>query len=350
MLGFPARFFPQFLLLAIAALFGIGIRAPAQGALLIEEPYGFFGAVNPTGHTALYFQRICADTPVRLRRCQPGELGAVISRYQGVGGYDWVAIPLLPYLYAVEDAAEAPARADHATVARLRSRYREAHLLSLGAHLDPGNLFHGGWTQLIGVAYERRIYAFRFASSAAQDDALIDRLNAAPNRSQFDLIYNNCADFARAQLDAYFPGVFQRSIFPDAGMTTPKQIAHKLLAYDCKHRETQLTVFTIAQIPGYRRHSRSNKDVCESLTTTAYALPIVLFNPYLAAGLAVDYLVRGRYRILPKDARLLTPQTLAALNALPLTEPALDLHNPASAALQAPGAATVATTDSPPTP
>ncbi len=326
-------------LLAIVVLAGSRLPAHAQAALLVEEPYGFFGAINPTGHTAFYFERICAETPIQLRRCKAGELGAVVSRYQGIGGYDWVAIPLVPYLYSVENAGEVPARADHATVERLRNRYREAHLLSLGEHLDPGNLFHGGWTQLIGVSYERRIYAFRFATTAAEDDALIARLNSAPNRSKFELIYNNCADFARLQLNGYFPGTFHRSIFPDAGMTTPKQIAYKLVRYSRKHPEAQLTVFEIPQVPGFRRASRTNKDVCESLATTAYAAPIALLNPYIAAGLAVDYLARGRYRYLPRHPLVLTPQTLNRLGVSPLTEPGPDPHNPASAALQAAGAA-----------
>jgi len=350
MLARGSNRFGLFLLLALATLLGMDVQARAQAALLVEEPYGFFGTVNPTGHNALYFERVCAETPVRLRRCQPGELGAVISRYQGVGGYDWIAIPLLPYLYAVENAAEVPARADRATVTRLRNHYHEMHLLGLGEHLDPGNLIHGGWTQTIGMAYERRIYVFRFATTAEQDDVLIARLNAAPNRSHFDLIYNNCADFARDQLNAYFPGAFRRNIFPDAGMTTPKQIANKLARYGRKHPQMQLTVFEIPQIPGYRRTSHSNKDVCESLATTAYAVPIVLFNPYLAAGLGMDYLVRGRYRILPRNPHLLSPQTLAALNVFPLTEPAPYPHNPASAALQVRGAAAESAAEAAPAP
>jgi hypothetical protein len=112
----------------------------------------------------------------------------------------------------------------------------------------------------------------------------------------------------------------------------------------------QLTVFEIPQIPGYRRTSHSNKDVCESLATTAYAVPIVLFNPYLAAGLGMDYLVRGRYRILPRNPHLLSPQTLAALNVFPLTEPAPYPHNPASAALQVRGAAAESAAEAAPAP
>ena len=209
----------------------------AQAALLMEEPYGFFGAINPTGHTAIYFERICADTPVKLRRCEPGELGAVISRYQGMAGYDWVAIPLVPYLYSVEDPSAVPARVDRDVVAKLRNRYHEMHLVSLGESLLAGNLLRGGWTELVGVAYERRTFAFRFETTPAQDDALIEQLNSGDNRSHFQMLYNNCADFARVVLNIYFPRAFRRSIFPDAGMTTPKQIAYKLKRYARKHPE-----------------------------------------------------------------------------------------------------------------
>src|SRR5580700_4971862 len=159
----------------------------AQSALLMEEPYGVFGTLNPTGHNAIYFERICAETPVKLRGCKPGEMGVVIARYEGIDGYDWVAIPLLPYLYAVENAADVPAHVDRDTVDRLRNHYREAHLESLGDTLSPGNFLHGGWTQLVGAAYERRIFAFRFETTPERDDALIRQLNASPNLTRFDL-------------------------------------------------------------------------------------------------------------------------------------------------------------------
>jgi hypothetical protein len=290
-------------------------RGHAQAALLMEEPYGFFGTLNPTGHNAIYFERICAETPVKLRRCQPGELGAVIARYQGIDGYDWVAIPLLPYLYAVEDPAEVPARVNRVTVNRLRNRYREAHLQSLGDNLQPGNFLHGGWTQLVGAAYERRIFAFRFQTSPAQDDALIARMNAGPNRTHFNLLFSNCADFSRLLLDYYFPHTFRRSIFPDAGMTAPKQTTWELEQYARRHPETQLAVFEIPQVPGYRRHSRSVKGVDESFITTAYAVPIAVLNPYLAGALCLDYLVRGRHRLVPRHPELLGPGNLEALLA-----------------------------------
>jgi hypothetical protein len=305
-------------------------KTQAQAALLMEEPYGFFGALNPTGHNAIYFERICAETPVKLRRCGPGELGAVIARYQGIDGYDWVAIPLIPYLYSVEDAADVPEHVDHNTVVALRNHYREQHLQDLGTNLSPGNLVHGGWTQLLGAAYERRIYAFRFETTAAQDDALIEKLNALPNRTRFDLLFSNCADFARVMLNDYFPRTFRRSIFPDAGMTTPKQITYKLVRFGRKNPATELKVFVIPQIPGYRRGSHKAKTIDESFVTTIYAIPIALMNPYLAGGLFVDYLVRGRYHLIPKNPTVLGPENLAALTA-----PARSQENSSIAGTQA---------------
>jgi hypothetical protein len=322
---------PAFALVLLAAF--SSLHARAQAALLMEEPYGFFGALNPTGHNAIYFERICAETPVKLRRCGPGEMGAVIARYQGIAGYDWVAIPLVPYLYAVENPNQVPDRVNKEMVNQLRSRYHETHLMDLGPDVPPGNLIHGGWTQLIGAAYERRIYAFRFNTTPEQDDTLIARLNDSANRTQFDLLFSNCADFARVIMNSYFPGKFHRSIFPDAGMTTPKQIAYTLVRYGRRHPDLELESFEIPQVPGYRRLSHANKSIDESFITTVYAIPITLLNPYVTGALVVDYLVRGQYHTIPRHPEVLSPDTLMALTA-----PAAGGQNPAIAGAQVPGA------------
>src|SRR5436305_781789 len=102
------------LLLAFCSPFAHG-----SATLLLEEPFGDFGAMNPTGHAAVFLSRVCADTPTELRMCRSGEQGIVISRYMGVDGYDWLAIPLVPYLYAVDRADEAPASADKDVISLL---------------------------------------------------------------------------------------------------------------------------------------------------------------------------------------------------------------------------------------
>jgi len=310
-----------------------------QAALLMEEPYGFYGAVNPTGHVALYFSRICAETPVKLRRCTEDEAGSVISRYQGIDGYDWVAVPLVPYLYAVEDPADVPAHVSRELVLQMRARYRENHLESLGASLSPGNIVHGGWTQLAGIAYQRRIFAFRFATTAEQDDALIARMNWAPNRSHFNTLYSNCADFARGVMNAYFPHAFRRRLFPDAEITTPKQVAYSLVRYARKHPQTALEVLEIPLVPGDGHLRRANNDVSEAFFTTGYAVPLALVHPVLAGGLLVDYLSRGRYHLVPKHPDVLTPKHLEELTGQTLTARSLNPENSHSAGEQVPGVA-----------
>jgi hypothetical protein len=311
-------------------------RSQAQAALLLEEPYGFFGLANPTGHTALYMDNVCAETPVKLRRCRPGEMGVVISRYHGIDHYDWVAIPLVPYLYSVENLDDVPARANAAEVMRMRERYREAELESLGPKLSKGNLVRAGWTQLLGQSYDRRIYALRFNTTRAQEDELIEELNDSSNHSHFSILFNNCADFAEKVLDDWYPGAFHRALLPDAGIATPKQTTHELVKYASKHPELNLQIYEIPQVPGSRRHSIATKDVAQSLTTTGYAVPIVLLNPYLAGGLFVDYLASGEYHDgIPKHPTVLGPDELTALTA-----PTRADHNPGSAVSQAHGAAT----------
>lgn len=300
-----------FLILALAG----GAHCRGQAALLMEQPYGLARIFNPTGHVAIYFARICAATPTQLRRCQPGELGSVIARYNGISGYDWIVIPLIPYLYAVENADRVPAHANHKMVSRLRRQYHDRHLLVLGRKLAEGGLIRRGWNQLAGAAYNRRMYALRFSTTAAQDGRLMARLNAAPNRSDFHILWSNCADFAAGILNFYFPGEFERRILPDAGIVTPRQLASRLQQYARRHREVELTLFEIPQIPGYRRPSLENKSVVESVIVSGDIVPVAILAPYAAAGLGADFLIWGRYPLDLRQSETLAPDTLIQLDA-----------------------------------
>ena len=133
-------------------LAGATAYAHASVALLMEEPYGEFGAMNPTGHAAVYFNHICADTPTMLRPCHDGEYGVVISRYHKIDGYDWLGIPLVGYLYAVDSPGDIPAIVDKAEVAALRDAYRRRHLLALAPDDRHGGTPKGEWTEFAAMA------------------------------------------------------------------------------------------------------------------------------------------------------------------------------------------------------
>lgn len=279
----------------LVVLFGI-VHAHAEAALLLEEPFGEFGHVNPTGHAAVYLTRICAASPTRLRRCEPGESGVVISRYHKIAGYDWIAIPLVPYLYAVEDPADIPKFADAKTVAALRDEYRRAHLSMLAPDDSQGLTPGGEWIQLIGSSYDRKIYGFEIETSPSQDDRFIRTFNARSNRSHFNLFFHNCADFARAVLDFYYPGAVHRAIIADAGITTPKQLAKTLLAFSRQHESLEFTPFVIPQAAGSVPRSSHVDGVLEALVKSKkYVVPLAILHPVFAGTLAAAYLSRGRF-------------------------------------------------------
>src|SRR5580698_7198385 len=204
----------------------------ARGAvtLLLEEPYGTFGGMNPTGHAAVYLSHICAASPISLRRCNEGEQGVVISRYDRISGFDWLAIPLLPYLYAVDRPDEVPSSVTSEDIAAYRNAWRRANLTEVVPDNQDGSQPDGDWIQLIGSAYDRTIYAFGIETTEEQDDRFIETFNSRANGRHFNIFFHNCADFVRKAIDFYYPNAIHRSFIADVGIMTPKQAAGSLVS------------------------------------------------------------------------------------------------------------------------
>lgn len=268
--------------------------ASASATLLLEEPYGRMGFFTATGHAAVYLSAVCAESPVVLRHCAPGETGVVISRYNRVGGYDWVAIPLIPYLYAVERPEDVPLFASAKTAAFLRDRYRRKYLENIVPDGRNGETPGGNWYQLIGSSYDRAIYGFEIETTADQDEALIRKLNGLPNRSHFNLVTNNCADFAKGVLNFYYPKSLHRSLVGDLGITTPKQMAKMLTKYSEHHPDLQFSRLIISQVPGSMPRSTNVHGVVESFfKAKKYIVPSVVVSPIFAGCLAAVYVGAG---------------------------------------------------------
>jgi hypothetical protein len=281
--------------LMLAALYPAPARA-GKVALLLEEPYGQFGSMNPTGHAAIYLSDVCAETPVQLRRCEPGETGVVISRYHHLDGYDWIAMPLLPYLYAVDRASQIPDEADPALAMQMRDAYRRKYLMDFVPD-DPSRDIPGGdWIQLVGESFDRKIYGFALETRPEQDDALIAILNDRANRSRFNLFFNNCANFSESILNFYFPHSIHRNFIADVGLMTPKQAAHSLEKYARHHSDLEFTTFVIPQLPGTIHRSTPVHGVIESLVETKkYVLPLAILHPVIAGSLVAVYISDGRF-------------------------------------------------------
>jgi hypothetical protein len=282
------------------------ILAHASATLLLEEPYGKLGFFTATGHAAVYLSGVCADTPLLLRRCAPGETGVVISRYDGISGYDWIAIPLVPYLYAVEHPEDVPLFADAKMTLFLRDRYRRKYLEDVAPDAKNGETPGGNWYELVGSSYDRTIYGYEIETTPEQDEALIQKLNASPNLSHFRLVRRNCADFAKDILNFYYPKTLHRSVVADAGITTPKQMAKLLTRYSDRHPQIHFSRLVIAQVPGSMPRSTAVHGVVESFfKAKKYIVPSAVASPIFAGCVAAVYVGTGAGHFEPaRDAKV----------------------------------------------
>ena len=75
-----------------------GARAHADvGVVLNESLDSSVDRITGTGHSAVYFSRICPDSPVKLRLCRPDEQGSVMSNYINIGEdqpFEWNVVSL----------------------------------------------------------------------------------------------------------------------------------------------------------------------------------------------------------------------------------------------------------------
>jgi hypothetical protein len=272
-------------------LFLPALSVYADVTLFIEAPINFLGHVSSTGHAALLVDSLCSDDHIHVRWCRMGENGAVISRYKGIDGYDWLAMAPGPYLFAVDSSDEIPEATSIAEVNGLRAEYRANH---------PGSFQHDppeyGWIQLLGASYRRRIICVHLRTTTAQDERLMQWLNRQPDRTHFNFFFSNCADFARQMLNILFPRAVQRNLLFDFGMTTPKQLESSLHRYAGRHPELEYDVYELPQVPGNIPRSGRLCGVSESFVKTKpYLLPVAVLDPIGIGSVAALGLADHRY-------------------------------------------------------
>ncbi len=303
------------------ALFLCLIMAPALAradvSLFLLEALGVSGEASSAGHVSIYFSNICADTPVALRLCRPGEMGIVISSYPKFGTdkpYEWIAVPLLPFLYGVEDERNIPIYVNGEVRTLMRETYRRNYLRGMIPDRADGKLQKGDWQGMIGITYNRDVYGFTLKTTAVEDAALIEKLNSLPNINHFDTVFHNCADFAREVINTCFPHAVHRDALNDFMMTSPKAVARTLTRYAAKRPERLLTITKYAQLAGPIRRSLDNRNYSEmALISKKYVIPQLLFKRELLVIFAASYLITGRFAAHQKYFEYATPE-IAELN------------------------------------
>ena len=297
--GSSVRRYLIFSTLTLAAMLSAVRPASAELTLLVGEPYGSFGTMMPVGHASIYLDRVCADGPLKLRMCHAGEpQGVVIARYHRIGQLDWIATPVLQFLFATDDPREIPAYATPEIINAMREHYRLKYMREIVP--DGTQKFKGTdeWWESAGMAYNRRLFGYQIDTTVEQDEKLVLVMNADSNHRSYELNTANCADFAATIINLYFPGTVHRNHIADFGWMMPKQVARNLAAFGRANPQAHLRIIEIDQVPGSLRRSRPVRGAAEGLLKTKrYLATLLVIQPEVVPAALALYLDQGRWKL-----------------------------------------------------
>ncbi len=269
------------------------------GVVLNESLDTSVARITGSGHSAVYFSRICPASPVKLRLCLPGEQGSVMSNYTTLGEdqpFEWNVVPLSVYLYGVENPRYRPIVGSQKIKRVLEERYRENYLADYCASKSCQTSNKAEWREMVGATLARSIYVFVVATTVEQDLALIEQFNSLPNENHFNGMIRNCADFTRRVINTYFPNATGPDYINDFGMTSPKAIARSFTRYAKRHPEADFRVLHFAQVPGTIKRSSECRTGTEQLVRSKKLLvPMLIFADHALPFVAASYILTGRF-------------------------------------------------------
>jgi len=277
-----------------------GVRADV-GVILNDSLDTSVARITGSGHSAVYFSRICPASPVRLRLCKPGENGSVMSNYTTLGEdepFEWNIVPLNVYVYGVENAADRPLFASPKIKGALEEAYREKVLADYCESEKCRTSHDAEWREMVGAEAERTFYVLVASTTVEEDQKLIDEFNSMPNVNHFNGMAHNCADFTKRIIDTYFPHAAHRDFINDFGMTSPKAVARSFAHYANRHPSTEYRVVHFAQLPGTIKRSSECRSGTEQLYhSKKLLLPMAFFFPHALGVVTGSYLLTGRFNI-----------------------------------------------------
>ena len=269
------------------------------GVVLNESLDTSLARITGSGHSAVYFSRICPESPIELRLCRADERGSVMSNYTTLGEdepFEWNVVPLSVYLYGVEDPQDRPLFGSRKIKRALEERYRERFLSAYCARRFCRTSNSAEWREMVGATISRSIYVFVVATTVEQDLELIAQLNSESNVNHFNGVTRNCATFVRRVINTYFSNAAKSDYFNDFGLTTPKAIARSFSHYAERHPESNFRVLHFAQLPGTIKRSTECRAGTEQLYHSKKLLvPMLIFADYGVPVVAASYALTGRF-------------------------------------------------------
>src|SRR4029077_6585077 len=294
------RAFMRWIGLAILLACLAGSRAYGDvGVVLNESLDTSVARITSSGHTSVYFSRICPASPVKLRLCRPDEEGSVMSNYINLGEdqrYEWNLVPLNLYVYGVQDTRYRHVFGSPKIKKLLEQRYREQALSEYCSGESCMTSDKAEWREMVGAGMSRSMYIFVVETTVEQDLDLIAQFNALPNENHFNGVTRNCADFTKDIINTYFPHSAHRDPLNDFGMTSPKAVARTFTQYALNHPESHFRVLHFSQLPGTIKRSSEARSGTEQLYHSKKLLiPMVIFAADAVPVAAAAYVLTGRF-------------------------------------------------------
>ena len=269
------------------------------GIVLNESMDTSVDRISGTGHSAVYFSRICPESPVRLRLCHLDENGSVMSNYINIGEnqrFEWNIVPLNIYLYGVEDPRFRPLFGSYKIKNLLEERYRTKYLAGYCDGPPCSTNYKAEWREMVAATLIRSVYIFAVDTTLEQDKQLIAQFNSSPNENHFNGFTRNCATFTKRVINTYFPHAANADHINDFGMTSPKAIARSFARYGVRHPELNFRVLHFAQVPGTIKRSNEVRSGTEQLYhSKKFLIPMLVFADYELPAVAASYLLTGRF-------------------------------------------------------
>jgi hypothetical protein len=290
--------FGIFIVLVLAARLSF-----ADIGIIVLEPIKTLGYVTRAGHAATYLSNICPDgSPVRMRLCEPGEHGGVVSKHTPIsrnGDYDWAIVPFEEFLNGVPSEDLAPIIATGRLRDAIQARNVDALFGSAIRRPVDGALPDGEWKATLATRFDRTLYLFSIATTRGDDQRIVDAFNRTSNTSHFNFFYDNCSDQARLFFSLVLPhnNISERT--NGLTMETPKGLAKALVDLARKHPEFQLRAERYVQTAGVGPRSREVLFPMENVYSNPSFAPYWFFEGFreFAIGAFVYHKVFSRFSL-----------------------------------------------------
>lgn len=255
--------------LAVFLLFPRASRADV--GLIIETPTGLLGFLSNVGHVSVWISHGCLDSSGHIQFCE-NTAGLVLTSTAYWPNPGAAAIPAGLFFLGSEPGVMGRDRA--AWTATLGQTYPEVQP-AVGA-------------KYLGRAWLRSLRVLKFETSAEEDRRVLAEIDAVQRKYRYSYSERNCAFYAQTILQHYFGSGFHANRVLEFGIATPRAVERAL-----RHQLKEQSIdFRVIHFRGNLRHAwrQPSRNICESaILDPKYAIPLLMYQPYLYAGFAGCY-------------------------------------------------------------